>query len=217
MLFRSLDSADAPCWTRTNDRLLRRQLLYPAELREREARLAGRHCGSRRQGGRSRRVSALATATISSFRGGETGAIRLDGLAADLLTWPMRSGPGPSESPRAVQRYADAGEQDAVLLTVKAHQVKDLLPDLRAGCSLAAAITADELREWKARYPASIPGAESPELFVTGAEALYKLVSTVGKIILTEIDDARRAQARCRRDATGADHRTPSPSQVDRS
>ena len=33
---------------------------------------------------------------------------------------------------RAVQRYADAGVQDAVLLTVKAHQVKDLLPDLRA-------------------------------------------------------------------------------------
>jgi hypothetical protein len=28
------DSSDAPCWTRTNDRLLRRQLLYPAELRE---------------------------------------------------------------------------------------------------------------------------------------------------------------------------------------
>ena len=24
----------APCWIRTNDRLLRRQLLYPAELRE---------------------------------------------------------------------------------------------------------------------------------------------------------------------------------------
>ncbi|MDP2007999.1 MAG: 2-dehydropantoate 2-reductase [Rubrivivax sp.] len=32
---------------------------------------------------------------------------------------------------RAVQRYTDAGEQDVVLLTVKAHQVKDLLPDLR--------------------------------------------------------------------------------------
>ncbi len=32
---------------------------------------------------------------------------------------------------RAVQRYADAGPQDAVLLTVKAHQVRDLLPDLR--------------------------------------------------------------------------------------
>ncbi len=33
---------------------------------------------------------------------------------------------------RAYQRYAEAGPQDAVLLTVKAHQVKDLLPDLRA-------------------------------------------------------------------------------------
>jgi 2-dehydropantoate 2-reductase len=33
---------------------------------------------------------------------------------------------------RAVQRYAEAGEQDAVMLTVKAHQVRDLLPDLRA-------------------------------------------------------------------------------------
>lgn len=32
---------------------------------------------------------------------------------------------------RAVQRPADAGPQDAVLLTVKAHQVADLLPDLR--------------------------------------------------------------------------------------
>lgn len=33
---------------------------------------------------------------------------------------------------RAVQAMADAGPQDAVLLTVKAHQVKDLLPELRA-------------------------------------------------------------------------------------
>lgn len=32
---------------------------------------------------------------------------------------------------RAVQRYAEAGPQDVVLITVKAHQVKDLLPDLR--------------------------------------------------------------------------------------
>ena len=31
---------------------------------------------------------------------------------------------------RAVQRMADAGPQDLVLLTVKAHQVRDLLPDL---------------------------------------------------------------------------------------
>ena len=33
---------------------------------------------------------------------------------------------------KAVQHMADAGPQDAVLLTVKAHQVKDLLPELRA-------------------------------------------------------------------------------------
>ncbi len=33
---------------------------------------------------------------------------------------------------KAVQRYEDAGPQDAVLLTVKAHQVRDLLPGLRA-------------------------------------------------------------------------------------
>ena len=33
---------------------------------------------------------------------------------------------------RAVQNMADAGVQDAVLLTLKAHQVRDVLPDLRA-------------------------------------------------------------------------------------
>jgi quinolinate synthase len=31
-----------------------------------------------------------------------------------------------------------------------------LLPDLRAGCSLAASVTAEELREWKARYPDAV-------------------------------------------------------------
>ena len=33
---------------------------------------------------------------------------------------------------RAVQRMADAGPQDAVLITLKAHQLRDVLPDLRA-------------------------------------------------------------------------------------
>jgi len=31
-----------------------------------------------------------------------------------------------------------------------------LLPDLRAGCSLAAAVTAEELRVWKARFPDAV-------------------------------------------------------------
>jgi 2-dehydropantoate 2-reductase len=35
-------------------------------------------------------------------------------------------------SVRAVQAMADAGPQDAVLLTLKAHQVRDVLPELRA-------------------------------------------------------------------------------------
>src|SRR5581483_9043126 len=33
---------------------------------------------------------------------------------------------------------------------------KVLLPDLRAGCSLAASITVEELREWKARLPNAV-------------------------------------------------------------
>src|SRR5919112_1002223 len=31
-----------------------------------------------------------------------------------------------------------------------------LLPDLAAGCSLAASITADQLREWKAEHPGAV-------------------------------------------------------------
>ncbi len=33
-----------------------------------------------------------------------------------------------------------------------------LLPDLRAGCSLAASITAEDVRRWKAEYPDPGPG-----------------------------------------------------------
>src|SRR6185437_17038557 len=31
-----------------------------------------------------------------------------------------------------------------------------LLPDLRAGCSLAASLTFEELREWKSKYPDAV-------------------------------------------------------------
>src|SRR2546422_4879478 len=31
-----------------------------------------------------------------------------------------------------------------------------LIPDLDAGCSLAASITADQLREWKAEHPGAV-------------------------------------------------------------
>src|SRR5579864_2641772 len=43
-------------------------------------------------------------------------------------------------------------ETAAILCPTKAV----LLPDLRAGCSLAAAITAEELRAWKARFPDAV-------------------------------------------------------------
>ena len=33
---------------------------------------------------------------------------------------------------------------------------KVLIPDLEAGCSLAASITATELRKWKKRYPQAV-------------------------------------------------------------
>ena len=46
---------NAPCVIRTHDRLLRRQLLYPAELREQ-----GRHCARPHGQGQALPVSILA-------------------------------------------------------------------------------------------------------------------------------------------------------------
>jgi len=54
-------------------------------------------------------------------------AIQKEGLRLILEDGREEHAPGV----RAVQRMADAGPQDAVLLTVKAHQVGDLLPDLQ--------------------------------------------------------------------------------------
>ncbi len=61
-------------------------------------------------------------------RGRNLAAIRADGfrlIAED-------GGELHARNAGAVERMADAGAHDAVLLTVKAHQVKDLLPGLRA-------------------------------------------------------------------------------------
>lgn len=54
-------------------------------------------------------------------------AIRADGFRLILEDGSEQHARGA----KAVQRMADAGPQDAVLLTVKAHQVRDLLPELR--------------------------------------------------------------------------------------
>ena len=55
-------------------------------------------------------------------------AIRRDGFRLVLEDGSSLHAP----TARAVQDMAEAGPQDAVLLTVKAHQVRDLLPGLRA-------------------------------------------------------------------------------------
>lgn len=54
-------------------------------------------------------------------------AIRANGFRLQLEDGSEQHAP----TAKAVQRMAEAGPQDAVLLTVKAHQVRDLLPDLR--------------------------------------------------------------------------------------
>ncbi|HXD07086.1 MAG TPA: 2-dehydropantoate 2-reductase [Burkholderiaceae bacterium] len=54
-------------------------------------------------------------------------AIRADGFRLILEDGSEEHAP----TVRAVERMAEAGPQDAVLLTVKAHQVGDLLPELR--------------------------------------------------------------------------------------
>lgn len=54
-------------------------------------------------------------------------AIRANGFRLRLEDGSEQHAP----TAKAVQRMAEAGPQDAVLLTVKAHQVRDLLPDLR--------------------------------------------------------------------------------------
>ena len=54
-----------------------------------------------------------------------------------------------------------------------------LLPDLRAGCSLAAAVTADELRAWKARFPGRRGGGVHQ--YVGGGESGERLLLHVGE------------------------------------
>lgn len=55
-------------------------------------------------------------------------AIKAHGFRLQLLDGTVQHAP----KVRAVQHMAEAGVQDVVLLTTKAHQVRELLPDLRA-------------------------------------------------------------------------------------
>jgi hypothetical protein len=53
----------------------------------------------------------------------------------------------------------------------------------------------DSPDKWMARYPAAQPGQEAVTEIIGVAQDLYALVAKLGQIILTEIDDARRAKA----------------------
>ncbi len=65
---------------------------------------------------------------------------------------------------RAVQHMADAGVQDAVLLTLKAHQVKDVLPDLRClfGPDTMVVTMINGVPWW---YFQQLPGADVPSVY----------------------------------------------------
>jgi len=63
---------------------------------------------------------------------------------------------------------------------------KVLIPDLRAGCSLAASIDADELRRWKARYPDAVV------VSYVKAESDYCCTSTNAVDVVNSIPENKR-------------------------
>jgi len=73
------------------------------------------------------KLSNAGAAVTFIARNQNLAAIQKNGFRLILEDGREEHAPGVS----AVQRMADAGPQDAVLLTVKAHQVGDLLPDLQ--------------------------------------------------------------------------------------
>jgi len=62
-----------------------------------------------------------------------------------------------------------------------------LLPDLRAGCSLAASVTADELREWKSHYPDAVVVAYINTSAEVKAEADYCCTSSNATKVVNSI------------------------------
>jgi quinolinate synthase len=62
-----------------------------------------------------------------------------------------------------------------------------LLPDLRAGCSLAASITAAELREWKAKYPGAVVVSYVNTTAEVKAESDYCCTSGNAKAVIEAI------------------------------
>jgi quinolinate synthase len=66
-----------------------------------------------------------------------------------------------------------------------------LLPDLRAGCSLAASITAEELRAWKARFPDAVVVAYINTSAAVKAESDYCCTSANAAKVVRAIPSER--------------------------
>ena len=62
-----------------------------------------------------------------------------------------------------------------------------LIPDLRAGCSLAASITAEQLREWKAKYPGAVVVSYVNTTAEVKAESDYCCTSGNAKAVIEAI------------------------------
>lgn len=67
-----------------------------------------------------------------------------------------------------------------------------LLPDTNAGCSLSAAITADELREWKVRYPDAVVVSYVNTSAAVKAESDYCCTSANAVKVVAAIPADRR-------------------------
>ncbi|MGH7362377.1 MAG: quinolinate synthase NadA [Candidatus Methylomirabilales bacterium] len=68
---------------------------------------------------------------------------------------------------------------------------KVLLPDLRAGCSLAASITVEELRVWKARYPDAVVVSYINTTAAIKAESDYCCTSANAAKVIAAIPEER--------------------------
>src|SRR6266508_6130506 len=62
-----------------------------------------------------------------------------------------------------------------------------LIPDLEAGCSLAASITADQLREWKAEYPGAVVVAYVNTTAEVKSESDYCCTSGNAKAVIEAV------------------------------
>jgi quinolinate synthase len=66
-----------------------------------------------------------------------------------------------------------------------------LIPDLHAGCSLAASITADDLREWKAKHPGAVVVSYVNTTAEVKAESDYCCTSGNAKAVIEAIPEDR--------------------------